>query len=85
MPEITCPEVGPIVIEILTGGTTATWLVPTATDLSPTSVTCTRSPGEFFTTGVTTVTCTAVDQFGNVNTCTFDVDIIEGNKHLHTH
>ncbi|XP_071824175.1 uncharacterized protein [Apostichopus japonicus] len=76
-PQIDCPVLGPVVVEILSGGTTVTWLPVTATDLSPTTVSCTHNPGDFFITGVTSVTCTAIDDFGNLNQCTFDVEVRE--------
>lgn len=77
-PQIDCPVLGPVVVEILSGGTTVTWLPVTAMDLSPTTVSCTHNPGGFFSTGVTSVTCTAIDDFGNLNQCTFDVEVREG-------
>ncbi len=57
-------------------GTPYTWPEPTATDNCGT-VTVTRShnPGYNFPTGLTTVTYTATDLFGNQSTCSFTVTV----------
>jgi len=44
----------------------------TCTDVS---IFCTPSSGSIFPIGVTTVTCTAIDGCGNVETCTFRVNV----------
>lgn len=36
-------------------------------------VVCSQNPGDFFPVGTTTVTCTAIDDSGNENTCLFNV------------
>ncbi|XP_072041651.1 uncharacterized protein [Amphiura filiformis] len=53
------------------------WQGPIATDnsgLNPT-VTCDPASGTDFAIGITNVTCTALDGFGNVNNCSFYVDV----------
>ncbi|XP_072041370.1 hyalin-like [Amphiura filiformis] len=53
------------------------WQGPIATDnsgLNPT-VMCEPASGTDFVIGITIVTCTAVDGFGNVNICSFYVDV----------
>lgn len=80
-PMIVCPEDVTLTVEILSGGSTAFWVVPTATDISGlVTVTSQFSPGQFFVTGTSPVTYTAVDGAGNTASCTFNVMVIEGNK-----
>jgi hypothetical protein len=57
-------------------GAVVTWAPPTAMDTcTDVSIFCTPSSGSVFPIGVTTVTCTAVDGCGNVETCTFRVNV----------
>jgi CHRD domain/HYR domain len=79
----------PANIELSTGvgsetcGTIATWTAPTATDNCPPnlSLTYVTSPtaglmhGAEFPVGVTTVTYTAVDGYGNSSTCSFTITV----------
>ena len=62
------------------GGTTVTWIEPTATDNSGTVTISSQShaPGDFFATGVTSVTYVFVDPSGNGVSCIFSVDVVEG-------
>ena len=55
--------------------------IPTATDdeTELPSVFCTPSPGYLFPVGVTTVTCTAIDEDGNQGAVTFTVTITTPN------
>ncbi|XP_072018428.1 uncharacterized protein [Amphiura filiformis] len=61
------------------GGVVVTWIEPTATDNSGTVnlVSRSRQPGQFFVVGTTSVTYQFQDGSGNVETCTFDVTVIE--------
>ncbi len=53
-----------------------TWTPPTATDnCGAVSLTSTHSPGSSFSKGVTLVTYTATDDYGNESTCTFTVTV----------
>ena len=58
--------------------TIATWPVPTVTDCSPITLDATHSSGDLFPKGVTNVTYTATDSYGNISSCTFKV-IVEDN------
>ena len=50
----------------------------TVTDNCPgATISCTPPSGSFFPIGVTTVTCTAVDNVGNQDICTFTVTVID--------
>ncbi|XP_072041427.1 hyalin-like [Amphiura filiformis] len=53
------------------------WQIPIATDNSGVSLTvmCDPASGTDFVIGITNVTCTAVDEFRNVNNCSFYVDV----------
>ena len=64
------------------GGTTVTWVEPTATDNSGTASLSSRTatPGQFFAVGTTQVTYTFTDGSGNSASCTFNVIVIE-RKH----
>ena len=57
-------------------GAVVTWTAPTADDnCGIASLTSTHNPGDTFAVGTTTVTYTATDIHGNVNTTSFDVDV----------
>lgn len=57
------------------------WTVPTATDnCGLASFTSSHSPGEQFPAGVTTITYTATDNFGNTATCSFNIVITDNEK-----
>ena len=55
----------------------ATWTEPSATDNSGAvdSLVGDYSPGDTFSVGTTLVTYTAMDIYGNVATCTFNVTV----------
>tara|TARA_R110002096_G_scaffold126532_3_gene273614 strand:+ start:38871 stop:45752 length:6882 start_codon:yes stop_codon:yes gene_type:complete len=54
------------------------WLPPSATDACAVqSVTGTHHPGDHFPVGVTTVTYTALDIYGNSSTASFDVTVVD--------
>ncbi len=60
-------------------GTTATWALPTATDVvdpAPT-VACTPASGSQFALGTTVVTCTATDATGNQSSGSFSVTVTQ--------
>jgi hypothetical protein len=67
----------PLVINLITEADckgTASWTAPTASDnCGLLSITSTHNPGSEFSVGVTTVTYTATDIYGNTSTCHFDV------------
>jgi hypothetical protein len=57
---------------------TATWTAPTATDnCGGVSVTASHQPGATFAVGTTTVTYTFTDVHNNVNTCSFNVTVVD--------
>ena len=62
------------------GGTTVSWVEPTATDNSGVVSLSSRSraPGSFFVVGSTDVTYVFVDGSGNTAACTFSVNVVEG-------
>ncbi|MFL6275770.1 MAG: HYR domain-containing protein, partial [Blastocatellia bacterium] len=67
---ITCP---------LTTSQTVTYATPAIMDNCPgATVTCVPPSGSVFTTGTTSVTCTATDTAGNTATCSFAVRIWTG-------
>ena len=56
----------------------ANWLIfPPTDNCTGATVICSNQPGDVFPIGTTTVTCTAMDAFGNESTCDFDVIINE--------
>ncbi|XP_038074659.1 mucin-3A-like isoform X2 [Patiria miniata] len=58
---------------------TASWTPPTATDDSgePVNLQTTHEPPTLFNLGMTTVTYTAFDNYGNSDTCSFVVDVVD--------
>ncbi len=60
-------------------GNTVSWATPSATDNCDNSVSMVPDipPGSFFPVGITPVTYTAVDDAGNIATCTFDVTVVD--------
>jgi hypothetical protein len=80
-PAIQCPP-GPIVVDCAAGGeagAVVSYPAPTATDLcdpEPIMV-CDPPSGSLFPFGLTTVTCTAMDDAGNMARCTVDVMVVE--------
>jgi len=72
-----CPAT---ITQTLTDGCTATvtWTPPTASDnCSVASFTGTHQPGSNFQVGTTSIVYTAVDNYGNTSTCSFDVVITD--------
>src|SRR5690554_3266374 len=62
-----------------------TWTAPTITDnCTGTTLTSTYNPGDIFPIGTTTVTYTATDAAGNVQTCSFDVEITDNEAPVFT-
>ena len=67
-------------------GAVVTWTAPTFTDnCTGTTLTSTHNSGDAFPIGTTTVTYTATDAAGNVQTCSFDVTVedVEAPTFLH--
>ena len=78
-----CPA--DITIQAEAGGCDAVvdWTEPTATDnCGMQSFTSNYDPGDTFNAGTTTVTYTAVDIYGNVSTCSFNVTVLAYNDLL---
>src|SRR5690554_6533100 len=62
-----------------------TWTAPTFTDnCTGTTLTSTHNSGDTFPIGTTTVTYTATDAAGNVQTCSFDVEITDNEAPVFT-
>ncbi len=76
-PVLNCPEHENITTEPGKPTSLLEWESPTATDNSKENVTITCDPasGSNFTIGQTSVTCTAVDAYGNSNNCIFYLDV----------
>ncbi|MHC5114411.1 MAG: HYR domain-containing protein, partial [Planctomycetota bacterium] len=61
-------------------GAVVTFTIPGATDnCGGVTVTCDPDSGDFFPVGDTVVTCTATDDCGNTDSCTFTVTVTETN------
>jgi hypothetical protein len=79
-PVVTCPSVT-LVVGNAPGEAHATpsFALPPATDnvdaADDIAVSCAPSSGSTFALGTTSVTCSAVDTFGNVGTCSFNVRV----------
>lgn len=59
-------------------GAIVNWTVPTVSDnCVGVSLTASNNPGDFFPVGTTTVTYTATDANGNIQTCSFDVTVTD--------
>ncbi|HPI06151.1 MAG TPA: HYR domain-containing protein [Saprospiraceae bacterium] len=75
-----CPADLTLDTEPDTCGAFPTWTAPVATDdcdLDGVDIFSDIEPGTFFPTGTTTVTYSAVDNAGNVTTCSFNVTVSE--------
>jgi gliding motility-associated-like protein len=59
---------------------TVSWTVPVVSDCGVVSVNSTHSPGDIFPIGSTQVVYTAVDDDGNIATCSFDVVVEDESK-----
>ena len=81
VPFVNCVEDVTSQIGLNIGGTTVSWVEPTATDNSGVVSLSSRSraPGSFFVVGSTDVTYVFVDGTGNTAACTFRVSVVEGN------
>ena len=76
MPTFSCP--GNIDVATCTNDAIVTWADPIFMDnCDPLLMICDPPSGSSFPIGLTTVTCTAIDQENNTYTCTFDVQVIE--------
>ena len=77
-PDIKCPEPMPQSTDAGEAYATVNYDAPTVTDLGDPnpSYTCDPGMGAQFDLGSTSVTCTATDNAGNSNSCTFDVEVI---------
>ena len=68
-------------MDALTCGATVTWVAPTAVDNCDGAVAVVRTDvtglnsGDLFPAGVTTISYSATDGFGNVSTCSFDITV----------
>ena len=84
-PVARCPQNIRREIPLPQSSTSVTWQQPTATDNSGivTLQTNSHDSGDTFNVGVTTVSYTFVDSVGNTDTCTFDVEIVQGNRRFH--
>ncbi|XP_038069618.1 uncharacterized protein LOC119738747 isoform X6 [Patiria miniata] len=78
-PRVVCPASFTRTVSIGATGAAVTWSTPTATDNAgdATFVESTRNSGDFLPVGVTQVTYTYVDLFGNRGMCSFTVTITE--------
>ncbi len=76
-PAVTCPENRSVPADPGLEGAYVTYPAGSAQDNCGASppVTCTPPSGSFFPIGVTTVTCSATDEAGNVGECTFTVTV----------
>lgn len=75
-----CPSNINLVVELGTNGAVASWVEPTATDLSGdvTLVLRTNEPGSSFNLGTTTVTYIFRDSSSNSAVCSFVVTVMNG-------
>jgi CSLREA domain-containing protein len=77
-PTIVCPanQVGVTNINAPTTPIQVTWTAPVVSDnCTGATASCTPQSGSLFPLGVTTVTCKATDQAGNISTCSFTVTV----------
>ena len=83
-PEITCPSDLFATAVFGEGGAVVTFDDPAATDnCAIPAIVCIPASGSFFPLGATTVTCTATDNAGNSNNCTFVVTVEETQPEAH--
>lgn len=76
-PVITCPANITIVIPGCDGSTPVNFPAPVFSDNCPiVNYVCTHQSGDIFNCGITTVTCTATDNAGNMSTCSFTVNVV---------
>ena len=66
-------------ITLTVPNTTYTWTLPDVTDDCGATLTSDIANGSSFSLGVTTVTFSAIDDCGNISTCSFDVTVEEEN------
>ena len=78
-PSITCPADIVATTDLDSCNAVVMWSMPTATDnCGVASVSCDPMSGAIFPIGSSTVTCTAVDLSGNMETCEFMVTVNDG-------
>lgn len=75
-PSITCPDNISVFAPIGETGMPVEFPDPLVSDDCEASVVCDFTSGDFFECGITTVTCTASDPSGNINICSFDIEVI---------
>lgn len=76
-PVILCPEDLTVVNDPGRNGARVQFKKPSVQSESRiVKVFCSPASGSFFPRGTTTVTCTAIDEFGNTSTCSFNVTVI---------
>lgn len=80
---ITCPANQSVT---LSSGTTyeLTFAPETSGGVPPLTTTCEPASGTAFPIGTTKVSCTARDSIGQVNTCSFSVEVIEAHRIKYT-
>jgi hypothetical protein len=84
LPEITCPNDVFATAAFGEGGAIVTFDDPAATDnCGNPAIACVPASGSFFPLGATTVICTATDNAGNSNNCTFVVTVEETQPEAH--
>lgn len=77
-PVITCPADITVSNDPGQRGAIVTYPVPMVSDNCPgATAACSPASGTFFPVGMTTVTCTATDAAGNINTCSFTVIVVD--------
>ncbi len=84
-PVITGCPADTVITETYPGDNSAvvSWTEPTATDnCGINSLTSSHQPGSTFSKGVTTVTYTAIDHAGNLQTCSFNVEVIDNDMSI---
>lgn len=80
-----CPTDFTVSNEVGQCGAAVTWTEPTATDeCSNFTSSSTHAPGDFFPVGSTTVTYTYTDDFGNISTCDFVVEVTDNELPIFT-
>jgi len=76
LPTIICPQNKVVNAPFCDGGANVTFDPPLISDNCPmASYTCTHASGDFFPCGITVVTCTVTDMFGNTTSCSFNITV----------
>jgi len=84
-----CPADQSLTAAVGATTTVATWIIPTPTTTCPAGITTILqttglAPGEDFPIGNNTITYEATDECGNTETCSFDINVIDGGAALLT-